>query len=210
MTGFDRGKRLLIGVTSFLLAACVAASTIGSGPRAQPDEDYWNALRVPGANEVEDYGSFGDMAASADLIVRGRLGTLEVGRIIRGDAEEDVVAMTSAGVFDAQILAGTGPTDGLAVEFLAPFPATSVQGILDRANAASPSGDVLLFLRDKGGAESGIFRLVSATGLWEINEGRPRAPLAEANGLGPNHRFAGELTDVSSFDGLITLVENRL
>ena len=60
---------------------------------------------------------------------------------------------------------------------------------------------VLVFLRDKGGAEAGLYRLVNSQGLWTSTaRATVDAPLAEdAPGSGP---YKNELAEISTIDEL--------
>lgn len=199
-------KQSAFGAGAFVLAACVSAAVLGSS-ETQDSEVFWKALRVPGANEFESYRTFDEMTVAADVVVRGQIGSLEISRTIQGDAEEDVVVMASAKVRDVEILAGEVPDNDLAVEFLIPFAPQVAQEVVSAASSA-PSYDAVLFLRDKGGRESGIYRIVSSTGLWVSENGQTRAPLAEEEGLGPSTRFFDELSNIDSTADLADLIRS--
>lgn len=155
-----------------LLLATVLTTTSCSSDAALPQDasvpevqakDFWEPLRNNG-DEVEGFGSIQEMHDSADLVVEGTIVSYEIGRTIQGDVKEDVVTYASAAVATDTSVSGLVPED-LVVEFLVIPDGSGAAATIERQRVALPNGSVLLYLREKSGAESGRFRLVNSTGL---------------------------------------------
>jgi hypothetical protein len=139
---------------------------------------FYDGLRVSG-DEVEGFQSLDQMADSADLILRGQIRSVSLGRQHQGDAAEDLTSLASVTVAVSRTVRGT-PTDTIDVEFLLPVTADKVDERIEQLSESLPKGDVVLFLREKKAPEDGRFRLVNSTGLWTEDEAGLATPLHES------------------------------
>lgn len=133
------------------------------------DAEFWSGLRIAG-DEAEGYASLKEMKAEADAVVIGTFGSFEVGRRFQADAPEDVTAYAVAEVVVKERLGGLVP-DRLKLEFLWSGPIERVaEGVTEMADTM-PTGDLVLFLRAKRGAnEDGLYRVVNSVGLWAATD----------------------------------------
>lgn len=156
---------LLAGLVIMALGGCGG----GSDGDAVVSRDAWAPLRVEGS-EVEWFESVEDIADAADLVVVGHVSEVAPGRVI-DDADDP--AAGSVGFVDvtvdvAEVLSGELPGDGesVTVEFFAP--AVEGEDAVDELDELVNSGDLVLFLRDKGKGIDGVDPLPEERGLWRI------------------------------------------
>lgn len=194
---------------------------------------FWNTLKITGA-EAETYPSLNEMADSADIVVVGTFADFAESRQITTDAPEDTVTYAAATLAIKEVIRGDMTADELPIEFLINQPADQVQETITEMATQLPSGELLLFLREKGGAnESGLYRLVNSTGLWTATEANSlTAPLAEdihEEDIHTDHEsepstddsttstdqqdqesipYADELTDIASFSELVDYIRS--
>jgi hypothetical protein len=187
--------RLLVAI-AILLTACSPAHQVDPG-----DQAFWVALQI-NADEVEGYASLDEMAAAADLVVVGSFSDFGLTRVIQGDAPQDQVGMGGAIVSVDRAYKGSVPRT-LIVEFVLPVVGTTEDFVAytEGLKETLPSGPMLLLLRDKGGSEAGLYRLVNSLGLWVLSEQGMAAPLYPLTDS-TNQPYAGELVGVSSVEGL--------
>jgi len=149
------------------------------------------------------------MAASADVVVLGRFDAMTLSRTIQGDAPQDLVGYAAVKVNVVDTLAGVPPQGNLVVEFIIPTTATTltqdgISSVVKTLAADLPDDLLVLFLRNKGGAESAYYRLVNSLGAWTDASGALTAPLhVEAQ-----NPYAEELTGISSVEALADLVRD--
>lgn len=183
----------------------VASGCSTSSPGSKSDEAFWRALRIDGAEEVYRAGTLGEMAATSDLIVVGALDSFALGRIVTGDAAQDVIGYGAATMRVDEVIAGE-PPDPLIVEFLLPTTAATLtaEGLRSGANSTGrelPQGRVVMFLHEKQGrGEAGLYRLVEWRGLWIDGPDGLVAPLA------PDVEGGGTFIDRSTMHSLQDLV----
>lgn len=185
-----------------LLPACGSAGTNGAGAA------FWQAFQI-GGDEVEGYGSVREMAASADLVVLGRFDAMTLSRTIQGDAPQDLVGYAAATVEVVDTLAGVPPKGNLIVEFIIPTTDTTLtqdgmSSVVKSLAADLPDDLLVLFLRNKGGAESAYYRLVNSLGAWTDASGALTAPL----NVEAQDPYAQELTGISTVEALADLVRD--
>jgi hypothetical protein len=174
----------------------------------QPGSTFWSTLNLGGASEVEHFETVSQMIVSADATVVGTFDDFEKSRTIRGDASEDIVVYASVTLSISRVLAGEVPDMSVPVEFL--IPATTEQeaeDVIASFEGDLPAGEVIAFLRDKDGTESGLFRVVNSVGLWAATERSALdTPLAEIppsmSGL-----YADELDGVDSIGEMAARIE---
>ena len=188
---------LLIAASIALAAWTVLAITRDT---AHDADEFWQAFQI-GGDEVEGYPTLQAMAEAADGVVIARLTSLGLSRTVQGDAEQDLVGYAGARVTVERTIAGSVP-DVLTLELLIPTTATTLteQGLdtfAARFANELPAESVLLFLRDKGGKEEGLYRVVNSLGLWISDPDGVRAPLYPAD---PGEVvYADETAGVSNF-----------
>lgn len=196
-----------------MIRACVAgvlvATLAACATGAQSGRDL-SALAVAG-DEAEHFDSLEAMAASSDAVIVGTASPLTVHRTLQGDAEEDVVVYLATTVSIEESVSGAfEPGDAVTVEFLSP--ATTLGGAESLAREVT-MGDRpnLMMLRDKGGDEAGIYRIVNSLGLWVDGEDGPIAPLSEhfLRGDGPMPPLAREVTSHSSIEDVAAAIKGR-
>lgn len=143
-------------------------------------------------------------------------------RKITTDTPEDVVTYAAATLAIKEVIRGDIADAQLPIEFPLTQPANQVEETIANLATQLPSGDMLLFLRHKGGEESGLYRLVNSTGLWfETEANGITAPLAEEiltdHESGAVHdaqddnnavtsRYTDELATITSFSDLVNHV----
>lgn len=195
---FVRARLVLVcGVAAGLLAGCGGDGAV----------EFWNGLRFDG-DEVEQYSTLTEMTEAADAVVVGHYTSFAMGRQILGDerAPQGSVSMLT-GMFEvSETLAGSIREPIIPIEFVLVERGEPVAETGARLSESFPDGDLVVFLRAKGGNEEGYFRLVNSTGLWtESGFDSLAAPLAgdPQQGVGP---YDSELSDVDSLSDFIALV----
>lgn len=158
-----------------LLGASVGLLLFGCG--SDDGSAFYGSLRSAG-EEVERFASVADMTVSADMVARGRFTAFEIGRVV-GAGSGAPVSMAEATFVVEDLLAGQGPTS-VPVEFVLVEAGVPIPTTARRLFDALPEEPLVLFLRNKGGAESAYYRLVNSVGLWTADaSGDLLAPLAE-------------------------------
>jgi hypothetical protein len=196
---FTRSRRrhavaALAVTVSLVVAAC------GDSDTSAPTDSAYAALRVQGL-EVESYGSLREMAGGADMVVIGKFTSFDISRTVRGDAAQDVVVYGKATLVVTRKVVEEPVATELPVEFLLPYGPDEAATKAAEFAADLPKEEVLVFLRHKGGAEAGLYRLVNSLGLWTSTaRAALDTPLAEeAPASGP---YKGELAGIGSIDEL--------
>lgn len=199
-----RVGRLAVRLATLTLVMAVVACNNAESQNTGADR-FWELHRPYGAAEVEHYSSIAAMSAAADLVVVGRIERVELGRTLSPDDAPLYQAAVTLAI--DEVLEGQAPESSLTWEL-------PLFGALDEAqateaakamNATAPDGELVLFLRHKGGAEAGFYRVVNSRGLWAAG-GRATldAPMAE---FVPT---AQEFPDLpASLTALKELVRNR-
>ncbi|NOK61382.1 MAG: hypothetical protein GFH27_549305n151 [Chloroflexi bacterium AL-W] len=82
-------------------------------------------------------------------------------RKITTDTPEDVVTYAAATLAIKEVIRGDIADAQLPIEFPLTQPANQVEETIANLATQLPSGDMLLFLRHKGGEESGLYRLTA-------------------------------------------------
>ncbi len=212
-----RGSAAVAIAATVLLASCSvgnsanseANSPTGGGAPAGSMGDPWETLRITG-DEVEGYATLSDMAGSADAVVLGTINGVSLGRTIQGDAPEDQVFYAQLDIHVDETLTGTNLTDDtipMELLVLAPTSDAALKVIAD-LSASTVGSEFLVFLRDKGGSESGLYRPVNSNGLWTgTSRGALDTPLAEST---PESQglYQDELNGSSQLQDLAALVRN--
>jgi hypothetical protein len=208
-TPFQRKERKrplgVLGLLTVAVAMALTACDSTGGQTASSDERFWSNFRTS-AREAENFPSLKDMEASADAVVTGRFGPFAVGRTIQGDAAEDVVVFLETDFRIGETLAGTDYGSSVPLEFLGPADPNEADDRVQELNASLPAQRMVVFVRDKGGSEAGLFRVVNSTGLWAATSRSPvDTPLAfevpQETGL-----YARELARIGSIQELIEYI----
>lgn len=196
---FTRSRRRH-AVAALAVMVSLGVTACGGSDTSAPTDSAYAALRVQGL-EVESYGSLREMAGGADLVVIGKFTSFDISRTIQGDAAQDVVVYGKATLVVTRKVVEEPVATELPVEFLLPYGPDEAAAKAAEFAAGLPQEEVLVFLRHKGGAEAGLYRLVNSQGLWTSTvRATLDAPLAEeAPGSGP---YKGELAGIGSIDEL--------
>lgn len=179
-----------------------------AGQTGSQTTDVWEPLRVIGALEAERYPSIAAMRDSADAVVAGSFVSFDT-RTFHGDAAEDVIVYLVATLRVDEVLAGSLAQPTVPLEFLVPSVVADDAPVLETLAATLPRSQMVLFLRHKGGAEAGLYRVVNSTGLWApTKRSGLDTPLAEA---APElaGAYNAELSHVTSMDDFKRLVSDH-
>ena len=208
----DPGSRVLQRLRLTTIRVLLIASAVlgvACGQRTSDPGDFWRTLQVSGAAEVEHYATLGEMASQADAVVLGTFRGFGETREVQGDAQEDVVFYASASLAVSKLLDGKDFGSILPLEFMVPAStADEASRVISDLESDLPTGEVVVFVREKDGAESGHFRAVNSLGLWaETERAELDTPLAEeAPDEGAVYR--DELEGVGSVEELAGLIES--
>ena len=170
------GARLLIFLIGSALLSVACVSQPDESAVSDEDEPVWSALRVLG-EDAEVFDSFDRMSESADIVALGSITQFDGFRLLQGDAEEDKVFYGQATFEISEKLTERGDAgdSSVTMEFLLnAFDSQGAQAELDKLNreldllSRSPNRDesTLVFLRDKGGSEKGLYRPINSLGVW--------------------------------------------
>ena len=149
----------------------------GADPEARPavaERDAWAGLRITG-DEAEHYTTFEEMRDAADAVVVGVFTGFSPGRQLQGDTEEDRIWYIDGTVAVSEAIRGpwAAPTT-IEVECLSGAPdEESLDADVAALESAVGTGEAVLFLREKGGDEAGLLRLVNSDGLVTATVERP-------------------------------------
>lgn len=153
-------------------------SCINQLREGRSDSRFWSSLRI-GGDDAEAFATLEKMANSADSVVVGRFTSFTQSRTIQGDAPEDVVVLAKTDLEISETLAGAQYGRTVTLEFLILVSPEEADAYIDELNASLPSGDLVVFLRNKGGNESEFFRTTNSRGLWaRTNRSQLDTPLA--------------------------------
>lgn len=192
-------------LTAYLIGANGAR---GDGAAPAGGNGSYSILQLEGS-EVESYDSLTAMNRAADTVVVGRFTSFGVSRIVQGDDSLDRVVYGAATVEVRRHVSGRSLGSTVKVEFLLPYQEQEARRMAGAFNAALPDGDALFFLRDKGGAEAGRYRLISSAGLWTgTSRGALDAPLL-AESPDEHGQFRSEIGKADSVDELADRLARR-
>ena len=196
---FTRSRRRH-AIAALAVLVSVVATACGGSDTSAPADSAYAALRVDGL-EVESYGSLRQMAGGADLVVIGKFTSFGISRTIQGDVAQDVVVYGKATLTVTRKVVEEPVATELPVEFLLPYGPEEAELKAAEFAAELPQEEVLVFLRHKGGAEAGLYRLVNSQGLWTSTERAALdTPLAEE--APTRGQYRGELAGIGSIDEL--------
>jgi hypothetical protein len=191
-------------------SAIVALSLgCGNGTEVESDTAFWDELRFM-VIEVEHYGSVGEMANSAEIVVRGHLVDYRLSRIIGGELGQGGVPYAVVDLVTSEVLRGEGVPERLPVEFTVLIRLDQdVERVFAEQASRLPEGEVIAFVRGKDSGprslpgDAGKYRLVNTSGLWTMLGERLAAPLSEVES---DRRMPYE-TELSAVDALDELAE---
>lgn len=194
-------------VIARLISVASVCAVLVSGCGGPNDEAFWGGLRNAGS-EAEHFDTLRDMRSQADVVVRGSFSSVAMGRTIVGDATTPQAAyeLLTAQLAVTEVLAGSAPTASLPVEFVLFEQGEPIADTAARLIESYPQGELVIFLRDKGGIEAGRYRMVNSLGLWtETSRAELDTPLAD---LGPAVElpYQSELAGVDSVGELAALI----
>ena len=152
----------------------------------------WENFTPAGAQEVEKYETFEDMAVSSDLTLVSKIEKIQHGRSIVDESGDALV-------FSEWILKGA---DG---EVIVEQPLFNVEdgadtrAVVTRLDKAKPSNEFVFFLREKAD-RPGTYRLVNLAGLWSGTDAGLVAPLAEEHEVERLVEIAGAPTSLEQLE----------
>lgn len=179
-----------------------------------PHRGFWPTLQTV-ADEAEGYATLTEMAAAADHVVVGRMSNFRLNRVIQTESAENVAHMAAVDIEVEQLVRGVNPGARVVLEFLLPGRPHEIAAKLQQQMASLPQGQMLFFLRQKGGSEAGLYRIVNSMGVWLAEAGSVRAPLSlalferddSATRAELKEPYASELATVRNLQELVKLVE---
>lgn len=198
-------RATLAGVSMFVLGI-VISQQFTVADRVDVTQTFWQTLTVK-ADEVEGFESLQSMAAESDCVLRAHIVGSGISRQIQGDAEEDVVTFFGAKLDVSDVIRGENCSDVGFVEFLLPVSAERAEETAQTLSQQLPQEELILALRNKGGDESGLYRLVNSRGLWIQSGEGVHTPLATDEHESGPARFAGEVSWIRSLDDLAELLK---
>ncbi len=190
-----------------------AAEALTSAMETPPHRGFWPTLQTV-ADEAEGYATLTEMAAAADHVVVGRMSNFRLNRVIQTESAENVAHMAAVDIEVEQLVRGVNPGARVVLEFLLPGRPHEIAAKLQQQMASLPQGQMLFFLRQKGGSEAGLYRIVNSMGVWLAEAGSVRAPLSlalferddSATGAELKEPYASELATVRNLQELVELV----
>lgn len=173
----------LLGVA--VLALVVLWSQFSTGS----ESDFWQDFVPIGAQEVEMYEGFNDMAASADLVVEGNIQTVKLGRSLFDESGDALIF--------AELKVKVSGSDDIMLEMplMNIEDGTNPQKYVAELRKALPKKEHVFFLREKAD-RSGFYRPVNLAGVWRDGEGGLVAPMAEEEDVDRIKRNTSDVTSV--------------
>ncbi|HEX5015343.1 MAG TPA: hypothetical protein VFV72_14430 [Candidatus Limnocylindrales bacterium] len=208
-------ERLRLSRRLVLFAGIAVTAVVLNVPRVSNGSDwasFWSTLRISGT-EAEHYDSIGQLAQSADLVVVGRIDSIERGREwvavepelvdVAGDFAYARFALATISV--DRVLGGATDRATVPVEFL-----IISWDQVDRLRGVIPHDPAIFFLRQKRGESSDEFyRLVNISqGSVGSDNGKALITRVGAGGDADDDF----LTDLNgqNFEGIVADVERLL
>lgn len=149
-----RRYRLLAGAVSSLIVVSVLGGCASTEVVDDPSDYSWTWAPITGATEVITAEDVPGLADEADIVALGRFTDVCEPRHV-GGAGGDGQTYGCLTFRADSILAGEMAPEGIPVEFLG-----------DPTGDGLPSSPSVVFLVDKGGVESGRYRVVNSAGLY--------------------------------------------
>ncbi|MDG4824013.1 hypothetical protein O7635_19330 [Asanoa sp. WMMD1127] len=198
----------LLTVTLFVGAVgCASDDSAGAlSNSGDASERFWETFRITG-DEVEPYAPMGSMVMSADATVLGRFSGVGKMRTVSAEAGDSVHYLAVNLSVSRQLAGGRIPSP-VPVEFMI----SAQQGAgpddaVKEVSASLPQGEMVVFLRHKGGAEAGLYRVVNSRGLWTAtSRDAIDTPLAEQPARNDDH-YKADLASVASVSALADAVD---
>jgi hypothetical protein len=112
---------------------------------------------------TENYSTLHSLASGSDIAAVVRIASAEAGRVIQGDAEEDVYCELNLNVEVADVLHANRMVE---VSFVLPraWSVADQARSVKRANTSPPIDDVVMFLRRR--TDVPLYRAVNGWGVW--------------------------------------------
>lgn len=160
---------------------------LGSGSGGD-DAAFWSALRVAGY-DAERFQTLAQQTASADAVVLGTFGVLQIDSIVQGDVASDQLTIAVSELRVMRVLAGSVPDESVTVQFAVPGTVDAARATVEGGGPVSPEGMAVVFLRDideevarlraAGNVvpepeEPGRYRSINSLGIWAAT---PRSTL---------------------------------
>jgi hypothetical protein len=219
---------LLVALLPMSLTCCVSNSDSDGGvhdasmPDAGAPRDYgelgdvalhesglWAEVQIDG-EWVEYHPTLRDLAESSDLAAEVRLVSAEPGRVIQGDAEEDIYCEINLNVETLEVFHKTSDETSIQVSLVLPraFSVDAQMQSVEKANASLPLANVVVFLRRRDDLE--LYRVVNGWGIWAETSRDPVDVPLNPERIGNGGHYVSELTGVDTMPLLIARVRELL
>jgi hypothetical protein len=158
----DAGSSHALSAQGHHPSGCIDA---GCDARWVRESDFWSEVWIDG-NAVEFYPTLSELAASADVAVVARLGSAEAGRVIQGDAPEDLYTEILVEAEVREVLRESTTERTLRFSLILPRVASLAarDASVQLANSVLPIDDVVLLLRQR--TDEPYYRTVNLYGIW--------------------------------------------
>jgi hypothetical protein len=179
------------------------------GEVAPHDFGLWAEVQIEG-EWAEYHPTLRDLASSADIAAEVRIVSAEAGRVILGNAAEDVYTEINLNVEIGEVLQSKTSERLVQVSLVLPraWSLDAQAQSVENANASLPMNNVVMFLRDRG--DLPLYRVVNGWGIWaETSRDRLDAPLNPQR-IGDGGVYASDLEGVDTVPEFIARVRQRI
>jgi hypothetical protein len=217
---------LRVSVLVLALTACESHSDPGVHDASVPDagapRDYgelgdvalhegglWAEVQING-EWVEYHRTLGDLGESSDIAAEVRLVSAEPGRVIQGDAEEDIYCEINLNVETLDVFHTTSDETSIQVSLVLPraWSVDAQMQSVEKANASLPMENVVVFLRRR--TDFDLYTVVNGWGIWAETSRDPLDAPLNPERLGNGGPYASDLAGVDTMPQLITRVRDLL
>ncbi len=193
-----------VGLVLLALSACAADE-----PSERDADALWAEVQIDG-DWVEHYATLREIAMSADLAAVVRIESAEAGRVIQGDAKEDVYCEINLNVEAVDVLHSTSDDTSVRMSLVLPR-ALSIKKQKESvraANSALPMENVVMFLRRR--SDLPLYRVANGWGIWaKTSRDALDAPLNPER-IGDGGLYASDLEGVDTVPELVERVRDLL
>lgn len=208
-----------MSVALIALSACDAeerdAGAVDSGTSHEPGEvglhspGLWAEVQIDG-EWAERFATLRDLAMTTDIAAVVRIESAEAGRVIQGDAKEDVYCEVNLNVTTVDVLHSTSDDTSFQVSLVLPraFSTTAQNKSVQAVNASLPMKDVVMFVRRR--KDLPLYRVANGWGIWaKTTRDSLDAPL-NVERVGDGGLYASELEGVNSVPEFIARIRDLL
>jgi hypothetical protein len=227
MAQFDGCRaRLLVSLLAMTLTCCESNSDPGMHDASAPDAgalpDYgelgevtlhetglWGEVQIEG-EWIEFHRTLRDLAETSDIAAEVRLVSAEPGRVIQGDAEEDIYCEINLNVETLDVFHTTSDETSFQVSLVLPraWSVDAQMQSVENANASLPVENVVVFLRRRDDLD--LYRVVNGWGIWAETSRDPLDAPLNPERIGDGGYYASDLKDVGTIPELVARVRELL